>query len=142
MLRTACTLCLIVLMFLAPALVAGQQVCQTMDTIPGFANEYLVDIYHEQIVERLQTATNLDQVLVAVYSIGNDMVAAGDAVMVPAGMKIVILNTKPLTGTSTSGTGVMNHPTQGERPEVKLKGRLMKTGEVFWFHSNGLDFGQ
>ena len=102
MLRAACTLCLIVLVFLTPATVVGQQICQTMDTVPGFADEYLVDIYHEQIVERLQTATNLDQVLVAVYSIGNDMVAAGDAVMVPAGMKIVILNTKPLTGTSTS----------------------------------------
>ncbi len=142
MLRMSYTVCLVLLVFLTPLHVVGQQMCQTMDTVPGFANEYLVDEYHEQVVQQIQKAANLDQILVGVYTVGNNMVAAGQATMIPAGTRIVILNTKPLTGTSTSGSGKMNHPTLGERPEVKLRGRLLETGDVFWFHSSGLDFGR
>lgn len=131
-----------ILVCLLPLSSSGQEICRTMDTVPGFANEALVDEYHERVVERIQTATNLDQILVGVYTIGNNMVAAGLAEMVPAGTKILILKAKPLAGRLASGTGTMKHPTLGDRPEVKLQGRILRTGRVLWFHSNGIDFDQ
>ena len=141
--RIASTLFLVVLAFFTPATVAGQQICQTMDTVPGFANEHLVDEYHERVFERIQTATNPEQVLIGVYTIGNNMVAAGLAEMVPAGTKIQIITAKPLTGSGTSGTGTMKDPTTfSDRPQVKLQGRVLRTGRVLWFHSNGIDFDQ
>lgn len=143
MLRTTFIICLFVLVFLAPLTVVGQQMCQTMDTVPGFASEHLVDEYHERVFERIQTATNPEQVLIGVYTIGNNMVAAGLAEMVPAGTKIQIITAKPLRGSGTSGTGKMKDPTTfSDRPEVKLQGRVLRTGRVLWFHSNGIDFDQ
>lgn len=128
------------LLIISSVTVCCFQICKTMDTVPGFEREEFVDEYHEQIVEQLQQATSLEQVLLAVYSVGNRMVAAGKGIMMPQGTRIEILEAKPLRGTNTSGTGTMNHPTMGSKPEVKLKGRASSSGKVLWFHSAGLDF--
>jgi hypothetical protein len=114
-----------------PSPVSGQQTCQTSDSVPGFADEYLVDEYHERVLQQNRRATNPQQALLGVYIVMSEMVADGQAFMIPAGEKIVILNTKPLTGTGTSGTG-----------RVKLRGRVRETGKIFWFHGNDMYFGQ
>lgn len=128
------------LLMISSVTVCCFQICETIDTVPGFERQEYVDEYHEQIVQHLQTATSLEQVLLAVYTVGNSMIASGKAMMIPQGARIEILETKPLKGSMTSGTGVMNHPVMGSRPEVKLKGRVSELGKTLWFHSNGIDF--